>query len=168
MPFVHNDELYISYMLAPVHIVLHCKCPQQPLDIAYQTDSNLITQAMPAGSKIHGGPPPVLVPASTSTTGISYYLGVLHLRQDVPSLGIRMPHYFYIMEAAPPFTIKALSPRQVPLKVLPDKAGFSFVSGMILDAGQESVLISYGASDSASYVLRLTVKELEAKFFGWL
>lgn len=168
MPFVHQNNLLVSYRLHPTHIVLTLSKPFQPVDIAYETNSSIAFEALPKESEIHGGPPPLYVPANITAAGVSYYLGVLHTRKQSIHQGIRMPHHFYIMEAQAPFAIKSVAPRRLPLMYSSDQKPFGFVSGLVLTMVDQTVHVFYGASDASAYMLSFTVKELELKYFGWL
>ncbi len=165
MPFVHNNHLYITYLVSPMHVVLRVPSPRLPVKVAFKTSSTAEMAGLPEG-KIHGGPPVVLVPGRLSRWGGDYYLGVLHVRQTVPNVGITMPHYLYKTEAEPPFRITQVSKKALPMRTIEGRQPFAFASGMWLDEGKQRLLVSYGASDVASRVLLLGIAAMEEQYFG--
>jgi hypothetical protein len=164
MPFICRGQLYITYHVAPQHVVLRVPAPGLPPRVVYKTATAEQMAGLPNGS-IHGGPPALLVPSRLSGSGRSYYLGVLHVRQNLPN-GIAMPHFLYMTEPEPPFRITQVSRKVLPLQTVDGRQPFAFVSGLWLDDFQGTVLLSYGASDAAARVLLMSTGEIEELHFG--
>jgi hypothetical protein len=162
MAFVHSNELYITYQLTPWHLVYKYVSPTQPLQLAHATTSDVIKQRFPKG-KLHGGPPVVYVPASLTTTGKGYYLGVLHARRRTET-GLEMPHYFYKMAPQPPFQLIAVSKVQLPFVMVEGKQQFAFASGLWLDPTTGLIVLSYGSSDAVARGMVLQVHEVDGMF----
>lgn len=162
MPFIYNNELYITYYLCPRHIVYRYVSPMQPLELVHTTHSKLLADRFDR-QKVHGGPPVIYIPANASSSGRAYYLGVLHAKRSENGQ-VLMPHHAYKMDDQPPFRIMAVS-KELPLKTVEGKQPFIFASGLWLDAAANNVLISYGASDAAARLFSTHLHELESRFF---
>ena len=93
-----------------------------------------------------------------------HYLAVLHI---FDTLSQKYVHFFYRFDAFPPFRVRQVAKKQLPLvDLVPDGGGgqaFSFVNGVAVAGG--NVFVTYGAGDRESRMLVLTVREMD-KMFG--
>jgi hypothetical protein len=103
---------------------------------------------------------------SSSLEDYAHFLGILHV---FDTLSKRYAHYFYRFDAKPPFRVRQVAQRKIPLvDSSPDGLGqpFSFVNGLeVVGSGRSAkVLVTYGSGDRER-LLVMGIRELDRDFF---
>lgn len=109
---------------------------------------------------------------TTCADGSPCHLAVFHMHKDI----LTKPPYFYdrsymhwpyLFSAEPPFEIKAIGKRALPLDCLPNPVlpGWcvQFVTSIVEDAGH--IIIGYNTGDQESNIFRMSRSEFQSEFF---
>ncbi|GAX76774.1 hypothetical protein CEUSTIGMA_g4220.t1 [Chlamydomonas eustigma] len=170
MPFIYKDthgfeHLYVTYMVQP-HTVFEI-LPSGVSVHRWTTHDPTVMEKF-ASHDVHGGPPLVYVPASMSSSGEPYYLGIMHHIERFSRGYIRLyRHFAFMVKPEPPFDILGVSD-ELPLLFNTSfkRTSFvAFVSGLDLNK-DGMVYVSYGSADCEARILTLKVSEMEDLFTG--
>lgn len=184
MPFVYRGRLFVVHSLHPTRVFQLDRLSGKSL-VGYTTSAEALylKNRLPA-DKLHGGPPLALISmtqgmhrlgrvdnaSSTRPGHSSYYLGVLHYYDlELTKLVYTYHHHFFMMQARPPFQICTLS-KEITLQSVP-KAGLQkqnvhYISGLDYDKKNDTVLVSYGAADTESRLLVMSMHEVQGLFIN--
>jgi hypothetical protein len=184
MPFAEGDRMFVVHSVHPTR-VFEMDMSSGKSTAGYTTSAEALFNAsgLPA-ERLHGGPPLALITISQSvqnwlrvhTTNpgrarrYKYYLGALHYYDlDLTNLVYTYHHYFFVMQPRPPFRICTVS-REIPLQPVPEateqKRNVQYISGLQYDRQNGTVMVSYGAADSQSRLLIMSLPEIEVLFKG--
>lgn len=154
MPFVYRDKLYFVYSVNP-HVILRC-----------DTETGTCTEAAvthyrddQVSHHLRGGTPCLFLPQKNC------YLTAVHNRHSIAGVKLVYTSVLYLFEAQPPFRIVAVSPEffmDDDFETHRFKQIIQFVAGMVLDASDGRLYISYGVADCHSKVLSLPLDSVMA------
>lgn len=149
IPFAAEGETFLQYSIVP-HRILRVDPYTGHCDEAWLTRTN--HQALSEKCDFKGGAPLVALGDQLLGACHSWFLNKDDEREYLT--------YFYLTQAEPPFAVTQISP---PLKILiPDR--IQYLLGMVLDAPQQSLVMSYGVNDCDNYFVEISLTKIFALF----